>query len=160
MKKILVMLMCCLLICGCSASPAETSAPTKNLQIANPWKNYSSLQEAEAASRLTFPMPEVIADSYTAESFRVMNGQLLEVTYRDSESEVIIRMQAGEGQDLSGVYGESESVRIFEVNGAAITSMYINGGTVQLISKDGYSYSLYAPNQYWEDSNVDFLQYI
>lgn len=162
MKRILVLLLCCLMISGCSAAavPTETSEASENVMIANPWKNYPSLQEAEISSGLTFPMPEVIADSYTAESFRIMNGQLLEVIYRDSESEVIIRMQAGEGQDLSGVYGESESIRTFEVDGATITSMYINGGTVQLISKDGYSYSLYAPNQYWEDSNVDFLQYI
>ena len=48
---------------------------------------------------------------------------------------------------------------IRQTDGAVIIEKYINGGVLQLISKDGYSYSLYAPNQYWGNSNVEFLQY-
>jgi hypothetical protein len=149
---------------GCSkeAVPAQTTTPTAEVstQLANPWKDYVSLEEAEAASGLDFPMPETIADSYVAESFRVMNSQLLEVRYRDGDFPVTVRMQTGEGQDLSGVYGEFENPHTFEVNGATIKVMSIDAGVLQLISKDGYSYSLHAPNDYWGDSNIEFLQYI
>ena len=153
--------MLCLLLAGCASTPVETPHTTTEAitQLANPWKDYASLAEAEAACGLTFPMPELVADNYIAESFRVMNDQLLEVRYRDGEFEVTIRMQAGEGQDLSGVYGDFENIHTTEFDGATITEMTINGGFLQLISKDGYSYSLYAPNQYWGDSNVEFLQY-
>ena len=164
MRKKFMLILVCLMMTGCSekAVPAETTAPTTEaiLQIGNPWKDYSSLEEAEAACGLDFPMPEMIADSYVAESFRVMNGQLLEVQYRDDTFKVIVRIQTGEGQDLSGVYGESENEEVFHVDGTEIIVKYIDGGVVQLISKDGYSYSLYAPNHYWGDSSIEFLQYI
>ena len=161
MKYRIIPLLLCLLLAGCSTKSEASSTPSTEAftQIANPWKGYASLAEAEAACGLTFPMPQIIADSYRAESFRVMNGELLEVKYRDGEFSVTIRMQAGEGQDLSGVYGESENIQTFVVGGATITGMNIDGGVLHLISKDGYSYSLYAPNQYWGDSNVEFLQY-
>ena len=164
MRTAMIVILLCLLLVGCSkeTAPVETapSATEISLQLANPWKSYDSLEGAEAASGLSFPMPETVADSYAAESFRVMNGQLLEVVYRYRELEVTVRMEAGEGQDLSGVYGEFENVQTVQIDGATITGMNIDGGVLQLISKDGYSYSLYAPHHYWGDSNVEFLQYI
>ena len=163
MKKTIPLLLVCLILTGCSSTtqPSETTVDTSPiLQLANPWTEYLSLAEAEVACGLVFPMPEIIAESYVTESFRVMDGQLLEVKYRDGDFPVTVRMQAGEGQDLSGVYGEFENIQTFETDGASITVRYINGGIVQLISKDGYSYSLYAPNHYWGDSNIEFLQYI
>ena len=164
MRKRILLILVCLIMTGCSkeAFPAQTTTPTAEVstQLANPWKDYVSLEEAEAASGLDFPMPETIADSYVAESFRVMNSQLLEVRYRDGDFPVTVRMQTGEGQDLSGVYGESETEQTFHINGAIIIEKYIDDGVLQLISKDGYSYSLYAPNHYWGDSNAEFLQYI
>ena len=164
MRKMMMLILVCLMMTACSEKsvPAETNAPTAEVstQLANPWKDYASLEEAEAASGLNFPMPDTIAGSYEAESFRVMNSELLEVCYRDGEFPVIVRMQTGEGQDLSGVYGESVKEEIFHADGAVIIVKYINGGLLQLISKDGFSYSLYAPNHYWGDSNEDFLQYL
>ena len=161
MKYRIIPLLLCLLLAGCGSTPVETPHTTSEAitQLANPWKDYASLAEAEAACGLTFPIPETIAGSYVAEIFRVMNGELLEVRYHDGDYSVTVRMQAGEGLDLSGVYGVSENEQTYETDGAVIIQKYINGGVLQLISKDGYSYSLYAPNQYWGDSNVEFLQY-
>ena len=149
MKYRIIPLLLCLLLAGCGSTPMETPHTTTEAitQLANPWKDYASLAEAEAACGLTFPMPEIIADSYIAESFRVMNEELLEVRYRDGDFSVTVRIQAGEGQDLSGVYGLFENEKTYETDDAVIIEKYIDGGVLQLISKDGYSYSLYAPNQ-------------
>lgn len=164
MRKMMILILVCLVMTACSEKsiPAETTATTTEVstQLANPWKDYASLEEAEAASGLDFPMPETIAGSYAAESFRVMNGELLEVRYRDGEFPVTVRMQTGEGQDLSGVYGKFENEQTFQADGAVIIVKHIDGGILQLISRDGYSYSLYAPNHYWGDSNIEFLQYL
>ena len=163
MKKIFnIILLGGLLLVGCGTAPVESSRPSTEAitQLTNPWKDYSSLAEAEVACGLTFPMTEIIADSYVAESFRVMNGELLEVRYRDGDFSVTVRIQAGEGQDISGVYSESENEQTYEIDGAVICEKNIDGGILQLISKDGYSYSLYAPNHYWGDSNMVFLEYL
>ena len=164
MEYRIIAVLLCLLLVGCSAKrdPVETSAPVEeaSTQIANPWKDYASLVDAEAACGLTFPRPKLVADNYVAESFRVMNGELLEVRYHDRDFSVTVRMQAGEDRDLSGIYGEFENIQTSVFDGATITSKDIDGGIVQLISKDGYSYSLYAPKHYVGDSNVEFLQYL
>ncbi len=164
MKKTILILMACLLLAGCSSTmqPPETTAETAPvLQLANPWKDYPSLSEAEAACGLNFPLEDVVAGSYKAESFRVLNGQLMEATYRDDIFEVTVRMQAGEDQDISGVYAEYEDVLTFEEETYTLILKYIkDGGILQLISKGGYSYSFYAPNHYWGDSNADFLAFL
>ena len=161
----MILVLLCLILAGCVAqtAPVETSAPTEEaaLQIANPWVSYDTLSEAEAACGLEFPLPETVAGSYIAESFRVMNGQLLEVVYRDDEFEVTVRMEAGEGKDLSGVYETFKKTITFEEETYTITHKYTtNGGVLQLISKDGFSYSFYAPIHYWGDSGADFLAFL
>lgn len=164
MKQTTLMLMVCLLLAGCHSvpqPPETTEATTQNLMIGNPWKDYASLEEAEAACGLDFPLDDVVVDSYQAESYRVLNGELMEVTYRDDIFEVTVRMQAGEGQDLSGVYEEFENITTFETEAHTIINKKIkDGGILQLISKDGCSYSFYAPNHYWGDSNADFLAFL
>ena len=163
MKKAILILLC-LLLAGCASteqSPETTAETAPILQLANPWKDFPSLEEAEAACGLDFPLEDVVVDSYKAESNRVMNGQLMEVAYRDNTFEVTVRMQAGEKQDISGVYEEFENITTFETDTRTITNKKIkDGGILQLISKDGCSYSFYAPNHYWGDSNADFLAFL
>ena len=164
MKKTMLIFMVCLLLAGCGStaqSPETTEETAPVLQMGNPWKDYASLEEAEAACGLDFPLEDVVANSYQAESYRVLNGALLEVTYRDDTFEVTVRMQAGEGQDISGVYAEYKEIHTYEEESYTIILKYIqDGGILQLISKDGYSYSFYAPNHYWGDSNADFLTFL
>ena len=164
MKQTILILILSLLLAGCGSTvpaPETTEETAPVLQMGNPWGDYASLEEAEAACGLDFPLEDVVANSYQAESYRVLNGELLEVTYRDATFEVTVRMQAGEGQDLSGVYAEFENISTFETEAHTFINKKIkDGGIVQLISKDGYSYSFYAPNHYWGDSNADFLAFL
>lgn len=164
MKRIMLILMLCLLLAGCGSVaqiPETTEETAPMLQMGNPWKDYASLEEAEAACSLDFPLEDVVADSYQAETYRVLNGQLMEVTYRDDTFKVTVRMQKGEDQDISGVYAEYKEIHTYEEESYTITLKYIqDGGILQLISKDGCSYSFYAPNHYWGDSNADFLAFL
>lgn len=107
---------------------------------------YSTLAEAETASGLTSPLPETLADHYCLDLILVMNGQLLELRYRqkNSENEVTVRMCAGEGQDISGVYDTYETVTESTRGTASITVMQNETSALCLISANGYSYSLYT----------------
>lgn len=167
MKNVLFLILFCLLLAGChSESHPEnpTTVPSELVQLANPWKSCGSIDEAETFCGLTFPLPEIVADSYVVESCRVLNEELLEVVYRDKncpQFEVTVRMQAGEGLDLSGVYEEFKDTTTVETGTYTIISKTLqNNGLLQLVSKDGYSYSLYAPNHYRGDSNADFLGFL
>ena len=164
MKKYIPMLLVLsLLLTGCGTAPQPTEAPASQLQIGNPWKNYESMAEAEAASGLDFPIPEKIGELYSAESFRVMNNSLLEVTYQDlagGDYEVTVRMMAGENDDISGVYEDPDIIETQQINGASVTVKTKGQSCLYLICANGFSYSLYAPNHFLDKSADAFLSYI
>ena len=153
MKRITTIILFCLtvtlLIAGCGAAQEEEPM----VQMGNPWSEWSSIAEAEAAVDFSFGLPEVVADRYTAVEFRTMNGELLEIIYRDGDSEVCVRKQKGEGQDISGDYNEYENCAEENDRGAAVT-VYSNAGdgaAKQLVSYQGYSWSLTASDGLGED---------
>lgn len=160
-KRIVLVLVCVLLLAGCAAETTEVTEMTEAAQLANPWVEYATLAEAEAVAGFSLGLPETVAGSYVAETFRVMDGQLLEVVYRDEVFEVTVRKMAGEGQDISGVYTAYDVVNDYEIDGGVCTVKCMKDDAdrswLHLISMNGYSYSLYAPNGYWGDSNADFL---
>lgn len=162
MKKLLSLLLaliCLPVLAGCTAqSDAPQTAPP-SAAIANPWSQWSSLEEAETAVGFPFGLPDAIAGSYTAAQFRTMNNELMEVVYHDGDSEVCIRKKPGEGQDISGDYNQYNTCEETTRSGGTITT-YHNSGTgavKQIIHCHGYSWSLVAPTGYWGDSGEDFL---
>lgn len=133
--------------------------------ITYPWKYWDSLSDAEEAVGFAFGLPEVVADSYSAEGFCTMNGDagnVIEVFYRDDDYEVWVRKaKATEGLvDISeddSEYGASSEV--YEEGGATIVYYHKNqgDGLKALISYKGYNWSLIAPNGFWGDSCADFI---
>lgn len=157
MKKNIAFLFVLLLLlagCGTSGEPMET---TEAVQLANPWVSYGTLAEAEEAVGFSFSLPEEI-ETFRAETFRVMNGQLLEVGYRDGDFEVIVRKQSGEGQDISGVYETFEKEIAYETGECYIIGRFFGEGEIlDLIDSGGYSWSVYAPGGYPKECHGGFL---
>lgn len=150
-KALLLLIVCSLFLCGCGV---KEQSP---VQIGNPWTDHETLAQAEEAVGFSLELPETIADSYQAEAFRTLNGQLLEVIYIDDDYEVTIRKQAGVNQDISGDYTDYPNTT--ETHMGVGTVIEKNDGTafLTLIYHDGYSYALSAPNGYWGDSAQDFI---
>lgn len=162
MKKFAFIILCCFVIsaifAGCGNQEAEKEQISQNVAIGNPWSDWASMEEAEAAAGFSFDLPEVIAGSYTASSFRTLNNELIEIIYRDSDYEICVRKQKGEGQDISGDYNQYDTCTEETFDGGTI-SYYCNSSNnlvKQLISYKGYSWSLVAPNGYGDDSDWDF----
>ncbi len=166
MKKIISVILVCLTVsafwAGCEKQAIVDETKSQTTAIGNPWSDWESLEEAEAAAGFPFGLPVVIADSYEAVAFRTLNNELIEVIYHDEDLEVRVRKQKGEGQDISGDYTVYDAVSEDPFNGGMITSYYNSGDNAvkQVISYQGYSWSLTAPNGYWGDSNADFLNAI
>ena len=163
MKKMmlwsLLLLLAALLLTGC-AKEAEQETVT---MIGNPWKDFASLLEAESHIGFSLDLPEVIADSWTAETFRAMKGaaEVLEVRYRDGETTVTVRKSPGEGQDIAGVYGYDAAEECLLPTGEPYTvCRQAESGSEAFyvtLDRDGYSWSVYAPDGCWGDSLEDFL---
>lgn len=159
-KSVLLILLCVFLLTGCAASSEPIPETEPQLQLANPWKSYDSLQEAADVCGFDFPIPMTVAEIYTAQSFRVMNDNLLEVVYRTEDEQITVRMASGENQDISGVYMDADNTVVSEHNGATVTAKQIGNGYLHLVSKHGFSYSLYAPAGYRDGAAEIFLSYL
>ena len=158
MKKCITLVLCCLILfagCGKQESQSQTTF------IGNPWSDWESLQEAETAVGFTFGLPESIGN-YTAAAFRTLNNELIEIIYRDGDSEVRVRKQTGEGQDISGDYNQYDTCTEEAMNGGTIVHYHNshNNAVKQIISYDGYSWSITASEAFPEDANRDFLNLI
>lgn len=161
-KAVSIILLCLILFAVCVGCGNQTSVQKQTAAIGNPWSDWDSIEEAESAVGFSFGLPEVITDGYHAVSIRTLNNELIEVTYRDESFEVCVRKQEGEGQDISGDYNKYDACTESNRNGGTITNYHntSNNAVKQIISYNGYSWSLVAPNGCWGDSNWDFVSKI
>ena len=165
MKKLITVLLCLVLpvlLAACGAAEEEEAEAAPVTQMGNPWSTWESIAEAEEAVGFSFGLPEVLADTYAAAEIQTMNGELIEVVYRDEAFEVCVRKQAGEGQDISGDYNRYDTCTEEKIGGGTVV-YYSNSGNDavrQQVSYQGYSWSLVAPNGYWGDSGAAFLNAI
>ena len=160
MKKIFaIFLILILALTACSNGKEE--AP-QTAQIGNPWKQWSSIAEAEKATEFPFGLPEVIGEKDVSDGFRTMNGELMEVIYHFEDYEVIVRKSLGEGRDISGDYNSYEICTEESYNGIAITRYHnsASSATRLTFSHQGFSWSLVAPNGFGTDSHEVFLNEI
>ena len=166
MKKVIAMILLGLIVpsifVGCVGHKVEQEAHSQTTAIGNPWSDWDSIEAAEAATGFPFGLPEVITDSYKAVTYRTMNNELIEVIYQDEDFEVRVRKQKGEGQDISGDYNSYDTFTEEKRNGGMVTTNQNTGNQTvkQIISYNGYSWSITASNGFWGDSNADFLNAI
>ena len=139
---VICLILITVLIFGCKAK--EEDQNTENVQMGNPWKSYETLADAESASGIKLGIPETIG-TYTADTFRVLNGELLEVRYTDGENEVTVRKQAGEEQDISGDYTEYPTITVTDLEGGSVTERTDSSVSSAIISFGGYSWSIHSP---------------
>lgn len=165
-KTTLLILMCCMIagvFTGCSTQKIEEEQTSQTTMIGNPWSNCDSIEEAEAVVGFEFGLPEMIAGNYEAVTVHTLKNELIEVVYQAGDSKVCIRKQKGEGQDISGDYNTYEtSTESNHECGAVITESYnsSNSAIKQLVSYNGYSWSLVAQDGYLKDSQSDFMNQI
>lgn len=160
MKRFIILTLCLMLVFSFVGCGKE-----KQTEVANPWKEWGSLTEAENDVGFTFGVPEIIEDSYIAESYRTLSGEtpIIEVTYVDEDWTVVVRKAPGVGQDISGVY-DYNYIQTYEWWSGETITYYRNEDSRSemcslkiLFDKDGYSWSLFAPNGFWGDSCYGFL---
>ena len=170
MKKAISVILFCLMVCAFCVGCGKQTEPETPMQgqgmgmaaIANPWSQWSTIAEAEAAVGFSFGLPEVIANSYKAASISTMNKEMIQVIYRSDSAEVCIRKQSGEGQDISGDYNQYETCTEIICNGITVTNYQNsqNPARKQLLSCNGYSWSLVADKGYLGDADQAFLNSI
>ncbi len=121
--------------------------------LPNPLVNYKTFEEAKKAAGFNARQPLALPEGYVAESFVVINKELLQVIYGDGKNQLTYRTARGE-KDISGDYNRYSSTRVVDITGIKVTMK----GTAAKVSlatwnNDKISYSLYFENAV----NVDTL---
>ena len=146
MKKTLALILCaalalCLVACGKAAAPAASGE--ESTQIANPFVEYETMDEAAAAVGLSLSVPET-PEGYDDPFIEVIGGELLQLVYANEDSQFItVRKAAIADEDVSGDYNEYPQTRKTTLGDNEV----LFKGADELVSViiwsvDGYSYSV------------------
>ena len=148
-KKLLLPVIFLLLVtltaCGAKENPAESG----NTQIANPWVDCATLQEAADLVGFDLSVPDGI-DGYPDRFIQAIEKDMIQVLYFSAKADeeervtVLIRKASGE-RDISGDYNEYREISVETVGGADVQLSGNDGLVYNAIwTEDGYSYAILA----------------
>lgn len=169
MKKTIAILLAAVTLLGLAAcagdAPAQDAAPETKaqtvtqtatepeieagpmqgglVQIANPFVDYDTLEEAAKQTGFALTVPEVV-EGYAERTIQVMDNTMLQVIYWNGDSRLFVRKAAG-SEDISGDYNTYDDVQTVTVGDREV-SLQGSGGTYSLAAwvADGYTYAVMA----------------
>lgn len=123
----------------------ESSSDDSNLQIPNPFQDCASMAEAAALTGFSIEVPDTF-QSNTTRKISVMDGEMIQVSYLDSDENELLYIRKEKGSDdISGDYNQYDTISACSINGAEVTMRSNNGIFYAAIwTKDGYSYCVGA----------------
>mgnify|MGYP004507197433 CR=1 FL=1 len=137
------------ILCGKGSVAVKDSSVVINkdadngTQIPNPWTEYKSVDEAKKAVNFEAPVPTKVTDGYKLDYISTLDGELLQIVYRNAEDKQISYRTAKGSGDISGDYNVYDTSEKLQVGGNTVTVKGIGGKYYLAIWEDGESaYSL------------------
>lgn len=137
------------ILCGKGSVEVKDSSVVINkdadngTQIPNPWTEYKSVDEAKKAVNFEAPVPTKVTDGYKLDYISTLDGELLQIVYRNAEDKQISYRTAKGSEDISGDYNVYDTSEELQVGGNTVTVKGIGGKYYLAIWEDGESaYSL------------------
>ena len=129
------------------------------MQIANPFVDYASLDEAAQAVGFDLKVPESI-EGCGERAVQVMDNSMIQVIYFNGDDRIFIRKQAG-SEDISGDYNEYPEQFGVEV-GEYVVSMKGENDTanVAVWTNDGYTYAVMSDQALPVSEYVDIISQV
>lgn len=166
MKKMIAILLCAVCLFGLAACDGskrpvptgsdETAGSMDAAQLANPFVNYDTLEDAAAVTGFDFAVPASV-DGYTDRNIQVMNGEMLQVAFVNDSGEMLILRKAAGSDDISGdyiVYAETKTVTL--PNGAEAELRGGDDGFRSAVwTANGYAYAVNSDTPMSEEALID-----
>lgn len=100
---------------GAAPEAASADAPM-SMQIANPWNEFDSLEEAEADAGVEITLPESY-QGFDHRIYRAMHRQMIEVIYQDADGREGFRIRKSRDfGDISGDYTRYDQEKTLEIS--------------------------------------------
>ena len=124
-----------------AAPEAASSDAQDSVQIANPWSEFDSLEEAEADADVEIALPESY-QRFDHRIYRAMRGEMLEVIYQDADGQEGFRIRKSRGsEDISGDYTSYAQEKTLTSGGRSVT-IRGNGDTISVATWSNHSRNL------------------
>lgn len=118
----------------------ETDA-AMGMQIANPWSDFDSLEEAEADADVELTLPESY-QHFDHRIYRAMHGEMIEVIYQDADGQEGFRIRKSRGsEDISGDYTSYAQEKTLTSGDRSVT-IRGNGDTISVATWSNHNLNL------------------
>lgn len=125
---------------GAAPEAASADAPM-SMQIANPWSEFNSLEEAEADAGVEITLPESY-QGFNHRIYRAMHRQMIEVIYQDADGREGFRIRKSRDfGNISGDYTRYDQEKTLEI-GDRFVETRGNGDEISVASWGNLSLNL------------------
>lgn len=145
---------------GAAPEAASSDAPM-GMQIANPWSDFNTLEEAEADADVELTLPESY-QHFDHRIYRAMHGEMIEVIYQDADGQEGFRIRKSRGsEDISGDYTSYAQEKTLTSGGRSVT-IRGNGDTISVATWNNHSLNLsyaicVAEDQHFTEADIRSL---
>lgn len=159
MKRFIAFVLCAACLLSLAACGKKKSAA----EIANPWKEVSTLEEAGEAVGFTMTAPDAV-EGYESRTLRVCTpegSRVIELTFRNVNDETVC-IRKGEGsEDISGDYNQYDAVGTEDVNGISV-NMRANGESIRVATwqDGGFTYAISFSAGMTNDAAVTIIEQV
>lgn len=155
-KPVWIALAAAALVFALAACGGRTAADMPGAQIANPFADYATLEEAAAAAGFPLSAPSSIS-GYDAPVVQLMSGKMLQLIFKSGDQRLIIRKAKG-SEDISGDYTAHSETRTVRINGANVSLRGAEGKVSAAVwCAGGYSYALLSDVPMAPDVMTDLI---
>lgn len=132
----------------------DTAVEGNHAQIANPFTDCDTLEEAAQTAGFPLSAPDSISGGFSERVIRAVKDTMIEVIYYNETDKICIRKATG-SEDISGVYTKFDETTSVQVNKLEVTLKGNNGKiTTALWTYDGYTYAITATSDGMDKESV------
>ena len=146
---------------GAAPEEAASSDAPMSMQIANPWSDFDSLEEAETDAGVELTLPESY-QGFNHRIYRSMHGEMIEVIYQDADGQEGFRIRKSrDAGDISGDYNSYTQKKTLEI-GDRVVETRGNGDEIAVASWGNLSLNLsyaicVAEDQHFTEDDIRSL---
>ena len=130
---------------GSTNSGATDTSADSSTEIANPYVDCETLEEAGELAGFDISVPETIDGGYTQGAIQAVENEMIQVIYTTEAGEEITLRKGTGTEDISGDYNEYAEENTLDVDGTSVTARGSGGLVYAAAWTDGtYTYAITA----------------
>ena len=130
---------------GATDTDTSTDTADGSTEIANPYVDCETLEEAGELAGFDISVPDEIDGGYTQGTIQAVENEMIQVIYTTEAGEEITLRKGTGTEDISGDYNEYAEENTLDVDGTSVTARGSDGLVYAATWTDGtYTYSITA----------------